>query len=318
MDVPYFYGMSRVMHEIDIARFLKKCTICPRECGVDRTRGKKGFCRASGKVEVHSARLHFGEEPAISGADGSGTIFLNHCNMRCVYCQNYRFSQVKGGKEFEIDGLADLMIFLQGKKAYNINFVTPTHYAVHVANAVIRARKKGLEIPIVYNSSGYEKVETIRMLNGVIDIYLADMRYGDNQGARRYSNCDDYVEINRIAIMEMYRQVGNLQLAKTGIAARGIIIRHLILPDNESNPDKVFSFISKSLGRETYISLMSQYYPTYMAFKYNKLSRGINKNEYDRAVALLDKYDLKNGWIQEYTKGKIDLDFAGTNIEPDV
>jgi len=235
-----------------------------------------------------------------------------------VYCQNYRFSQLEDGKEFKIDELTDLMLSLEKKKAHNINLVTPTHYAIHIANAIIVARKKGLEIPVVYNSSGYEKLETLRLLNGLIDIYLVDMRYGDNHAATRYSSCPDYVEVNRLAVKEMYRQVGNLKLSNSEIAEKGLIIRHLILPNNISNTENIFKFISDFLGNDTYISLMSQYYPAHKASNYIEISRGINKTEYDEAVSLVYKYGLRKGWVQEYVGGLVDSNFAGTNIEGDV
>ena len=245
-------------------------------------------------------------------------IRLSGCNLRCVYCQNYRFSQLEDGKEFKIDELTDLMLSLEKKKAHNINLVTPTHYAIHIANAIIVARKKGLEIPVVYNSSGYEKLETLRLLNGLIDIYLVDMRYGDNHAAIRYSSCPDYVEVNRLAVKEMYRQVGNLKLSNSEIAEKGLIIRHLILPNNISNTENIFKFISDFLGNDTYISLMSQYYPAHKASNYIEISRGINKTEYDEAVSLVYKYGLRKGWVQEYVGGLVDSNFAGTNIEGDV
>ena len=303
---------------IDVEKLMKRCSICPRECDVDRTIGKGGFCQADSKVEIYSAYLHFGEEPPISGINGSGAIFFNHCNMRCVYCQNYKFSQIEEGKVFEIDELADLMFSLERKGAHNINLVTPTHYAVQIANAVIEARKKGLNIPIVYNSSGYEKVETLCLLNGLIDVYLVDMRYGDNRSAQEYSSCNNYVEVNRKAVKKMHREVADLKLSSSGIALRGIIIRHLILPNNASGTESIFKFISDCLGNNTYISLMSQYYPAHKAHNYSEISRRINKLEYDEALSLLSKYDLKNGWVQEYMQDYTDSDFAGTNIEPNV
>lgn len=303
---------------IDVASLLKNCRVCPRECGADRTKGAGGFCRAGSKVEISSAHLHFGEEPPISGTNGSGTIFFNHCNMRCVYCQNYKFSQIEDGKEFEVDELADLMISLQRKGAHNINLVTPTHYAAHIANAVIEARERGLNIPLVYNSSGYEKVETLRMLDGLIDIYLVDMRYGDDHAARKYSSCENYVEANEKAVIEMHGQVGDLELSESGVAKRGVIIRHLILPHNLSHPENIFGFISESIGADTYVSLMSQYYPAYKALDFSEISRRINKKEYDDTVPLLHEYNLKKGWVQQHMGGEVDSNFAGTNIEPDV
>ena len=302
----------------DIESTLKRCTLCPKECAVDRTVEPAGFCKAGSRAEVCAAHLHFGEEPPISGSNGSGTIFFNHCNMRCVYCQNYRLSQIEDGKEFEIDELADLMLSLQRKNAHNINFVTPTHYTVHIAHAILEARRKGLKIPIVHNSGGYEKIETLKMLAGLIDVYLVDMRYGKNSSAAKYSFCNDYVEVNSEAVKEMHKQVGYLKLTEDGIAERGVIIRHLILPNSISGTENIFKFISDSIGKETYISFMSQYYPAYKARQYKEISRGINKREYDEALSLLYKYGLKNGWVQGYMSGSVDSDFAGTNIEPDV
>lgn len=301
---------------LNIDAFLKKCKICPRECGADRLSGASGFCGAGDKVEIYAYHLHFGEEPPISGNRGSGTIFFNHCNLRCVYCQNYRFSQIEHGKEFEINELRDLMLSLEKDGAHNINLVTPTHYAVNIANAIVLARKKGLKIPIVYNTSGYEKIDTLRLLDSLIDIYLVDMRYGGNDSGRKYSFCDNYVEVNTGAVKEMRRQAGVLRLSKKGIAEKGVIIRHLILPNNIANSEPIFRFISENLGTKTYISLMSQYYPAHNAGNFKELSRGISKTEYDDAAALLYKYKLTNGWAQEYRQGRVDSAFAGTNIDP--
>jgi len=303
---------------LDVKQMMKNCALCPRNCGANRTEGAGGFCAASDKAEIYAAHLHFGEEPPISGSNGSGTIFFNHCNMRCVYCQNYRFSQLAGGKEFEADELKDLMLSLQGQGAHNINLVSPTHYACQVANAVLLARKNGLEIPVVYNTGGYEKTETLKFLEGLIDIYLLDMRYGDDAIAVRYSSSPDYVRINRAAAKEMHRQAGDLKLSNSGTAEKGLIIRHLLLPNGLSGTESVFDFISNEIGKGTYISFMSQYYPTYKAGDYKEISRRINRDEYDRALAAFYKCGLKNGWVQEYMGACGDSDFSGSNIEPDV
>jgi len=247
---------------------------------------------------------------------GSGTIFFNHCNLRCVYCQNYRFSQLEDGKEFDAGGLADLMMSLEKKGAHNINLVTPTHYSIQIANAIVEAREKGLKIPIVYNTSGYDKVSTLRLLEGLIDVYLADMRYGNNRSADKYSSCPDYAQVNKKAIKEMFRQVGILRMSNSGIAEKGLIVRHLMLPNSIAESEEIFKFISTRLGPETYVSLMSQYYPANKASDYNELSRAITKKEYDDIVPLLYKHDLHNGWIQEYMEGSVDSGFAGTNIDP--
>ena len=299
-------------------KLLECCTVCPRNCRINRNIGELGFCKAGDKLEVYAAHLHSGEEPPISGRNGSGTIFFAHCNLRCAYCQNYKLSQMSHGKDFEINELSGLMLSLETQKAHNINLVTPTHYAPQVASAVSNARKSGLRIPIVYNTSGYEALKTLEFLEGLVDIYLVDMRYGDNKNASKYSACSDYVEINQAAVKEMYRQVGNLKTAKDGIGQKGVIIRHLVLPHDISGTDAVLRFISESLGADAYVSFMSQYYPAYNAVKYRELSRRINRREYDEALSSLEKYGLGNGWIQEYMNGAADNDFAGTNITPDV
>lgn len=307
-----------MINEKEIACLLSHCAICPRKCGVNRLKNELGFCKAGKTAEVYSARLHFGEEPPVSGRNGSGAIFFAHCNLGCVYCQNYKLSQNEDGKPFEIDGLAGLLLSLQKEKAHNINLVTPTHYAPQIRAAIFLARRRGLKIPIVYNTSGYEKISTLRLLDGIVNVYLADMRYGDNKYASEYSAAPDYVEVNQAAIKEMHKQSGDLKLADNGIAVRGLIIRHLVLPNNISGTEEVLKFISRALGKKTYISFMSQYYPAYNAFKHSGLSRRINKKEYDEAFKLLDKYGLHNGWIQEYMGGAVDEGFAGTNIVRDV
>lgn len=307
-----------MINEKDITRLLKNCAICPRKCGINRLNGEIGFCKAGKSAEVYSAHLHFGEEPPISGKNGSGAIFFAHCSLRCAYCQNYQLSQIEAGKTFEKDDLAALMLSLQKEKAHNINLVTPTHYVPQIISAISSARSNGLNIPIVYNTSGYEELSTLRLLDGIVDIYLADMRYGDNIRASEYSMAPDYVEVNEAAVEEMYKQAGNLTLDNSGIAQRGVIIRHLILPNNISGTEEVLKFISRRLGKNTYISFMSQYYPAYNAFKYSRLSRRINKKEYDKALEILDKYGLHKGWIQEYMDGAVDEGFAGTSIVPDV
>ncbi|MBN1872213.1 MAG: radical SAM protein [Candidatus Omnitrophica bacterium] len=298
-----------------LENYLKKCAICPRECASDRIGRRGGFCKATDRLEVHAVRLHTGEEPPISGKNGSGTIFFNHCNLRCSYCQNYKFSQLQDGKEVTIERLSEMMLSLEERGAHNINFVTPTHYAVHVALAATLSKKKGLKIPVVYNTSGYEKIETLRLLSGLVDIYLTDMRYGSNESAKRYSQCSDYVEVNRDAVREMYRQVGRLKVRHDHIAERGIIIRHLILPGGVCGTEEVFRFISEELDKDIHISLMSQYYPAYEARADKAISRHITIKEYEDSLGLLRKYGLDEGWVQEYGKGKIDPGFAGTNIE---
>jgi putative pyruvate formate lyase activating enzyme len=210
-----------------------------------------------------------------------------------------------------------MMFALRDRGAHNINFVTPTHYAVHIARAVQSAKERGLDIPIVYNTSGYEKAETLLLLEGLVDIYLADMRYGEDGPAKMYSSSPDYVAVNRRAVEEMYRQVGLLKIDKDGIAERGLIIRHLILPEDVAGTEEVFKFISQDLDDGIHISLMSQYYPTYKANLYTPISRTIYKREYEKALSVFHAYGFKNGWVQEYSGGLVDHGFAGTNIDSD-
>lgn len=278
---------------------LKDCDLCPRECYVDRTMGETGICGQTDSIKISSANLHFGEEPPISGFNGSGTIFLTGCNLNCIYCQNYPISQLQNGREVSPLTLVDSMLRLQGLGAHNINFVTPTHFNAQIADAIVTARDRGLKIPIVYNSSGYDKVETLRMMEGLIEIYMPDMRYGDENAAGCYSSAPNYPEINRAAIAEMHRQVGDLQTDENDVATRGLLIRHLVLPNNLSRSEEIFKFISEKISPNTYISLMSQYFPAFRAHEYPQISRRITKKEYAIAKRLMEKYNLSNGWFQD-------------------
>jgi putative pyruvate formate lyase activating enzyme len=279
-------------------KMMDKCGICPRKCGVNRNKGEKGFCRTDNRIFIASANLHFGEEPPISGTCGSGTIFFSNCVLSCVFCQNYPISQLGNGKEFSLKDLINSMLSLQDKGAHNINFVTPTHYAAFVAKAIYEAKKAGLTIPIVYNTSGYENIEALKLLEGLIDIYLPDIKYRDNEIAFKYSNVNNYVEINSLALKEMKRQVANLEISKEGIAKKGLIIRHLVLPNNLENTKKALSFIAKEISSKTHISLMSQYHTAYKSNDFKELSDSLNEKEYKQAVDYLDFLGLKNGWIQ--------------------
>lgn len=293
---------------------LENCELCPRRCGVNRLRGKKGFCKAGDKPAVYSWLSHPGEEPPISGKKGSGTIFFAHCTMRCVYCQNYKFSQLAAGKEVSTKDLAGIMLALQKNGCHNINLVTPTHYVPQIIEALFIASESGLNIPIVYNTSGYELVSTLKLLDGIIDIYLPDMRYGDEGSAKRFSNAPDYVTINQEAVKEMYRQVGGLALNEDGVAKKGLVIRHLVLPSGLAASEKVFKFISENVSKDIYISLMSQYQPVYRASEFIEINRKINKKEYEEVFNMLLKYGLSNGWIQESGK-ETDIRLLGTNIK---
>lgn len=293
---------------------LKQCVICPRRCNVDRTAGMLGFCRASEKVRVYSYIAHRGEEPPLSGTKGSGTIFFSHCNMKCVYCQNYYFSQLDEGEETPAKNLAGIMINLQKTGCHNINLVTPTHFVPQILNALEIALEDGLTIPIVYNTSGYDSPETLRILNGIIDVYLPDMRYSDNNMAMKYSLAPDYVEYNRESVKEMYRQSGNLVTDDNGIALSGVIIRLLVLPNNISGTIDSLKFIRKNISKNVYLSIMSQYHPVHKAAQYKELSRGITTAEYQNVVDEAKKLGLNNGWIQEAPG--FDPKFLGTNIRP--
>ncbi len=277
---------------------LKSCDICPRNCLVDRLSGKRGICRSDHRLMVSSYNLHFGEEPPISGWRGSGTIFLTNCPLRCKFCQNYPISQLGNGKVYEVEELSDMMLYLQRRGAHNINFVTPTHYLPHILLALSMAMKRGLKIPIVYNTSGYEKVEILRYLDGVVDIYLPDAKYSDKNLAKRLSLAYDYPEVNRLALKEMAKQVGNLKLGEDGVAIRGLIVRHLVLPNNVENSRGVLNMIKEEIGTWVTISLMSQYFPTFRALSDNMINRKITEEEYKEVVKYMESLGFKNGWIQ--------------------
>ncbi|MBN2544115.1 radical SAM protein [bacterium] len=283
----------------DELNLLKNCVVCPWQCGVDRTTSRLGVCNTGHLPVVSSYNLHFGEEPPISGYKGSGTIFLTNCNMKCIYCQNYPISQYGNGEEVSLHRLAEMMLMLQSRGAHNINFVTPTHQVVQIKRAILCARDMGLEIPIVYNSSGYDSVRQLESLKGLIDIYLVDMRYGDNKIAKKYSGIDNYVEVNQDALLEMHRQVGDLMLDDHGIAKKGIIIRHLVLPNGLSGSKEILEFIRYKLSKDTYISMMSQYFPAYQAPDNPNLNRRIKKKEYDSVLRIMESLGLERGWVQD-------------------
>ena len=261
---------------------------------------KLGFCRSGLNPLVSSVSPHHGEEPPISGAKGSGTIFFTNCNLRCVYCQNYPISQMGNGAERTPGELACQMLWLQEQGCHNLNLVTPTHYVPQILKALGIALERGFNLPIVYNTSGYDSVETLRLLDGIVDIYLPDMRYGDDRAAIAYSAAPHYVEINQAAISEMYRQVGNLVTDDQGIATKGLIIRHLVLPGGFSGTQTVMKFLAKVISQDVFISLMSQYFPAYKVGEHPEINRRITEQEYDQAYDIKITYGLKNGWVQEF------------------
>lgn len=278
---------------------LKKCEICPHKCKIDRTNGKIGICKSKDTVKIANFSLHKYEEPCISGKTGSGAVFFSNCNLKCVFCQNYEISQLGIGKEFTIDKLAQIFIKLQEKKANNINLVSPTSYAVQIIEAIKIAKKKGLEIPIIYNSNGYENIETIKLLNGYIDVYLPDFKYADNKIAKKYSKIDNYFEVVTSAIREMYNQVGGVSLDTKGMIKKGVIVRHLVLPNYIENSKNILNWINENLPEDIFISIMAQYFPTYKAIEEINLCRKINREEYKRILKYLDKLNIKNGYIQQ-------------------
>lgn len=278
---------------------LSSCDLCPRRCGVDRKKGVFGFCKAGAEIAIASKNIHNGEEPPISGRNGSGTIFFTYCNLNCVFCQNYPISQLMQGKEISQNELAKIMLSLQERKAHNINLVSPTHFTAQIAQAIIKARDEGLIIPIVYNCGGYESISALKLLAGLIDIYMPDCKYADDKLAIKYSNAPSYVEANRAAIFEMLEQVGHLEIDENGLAKKGLLIRHLVLPGEVENSKKVLDFIAHDISCDTYISLMSQYHKAYRAAEFENLNRKLKYNEYEQVLEHADKLGLQNGWRQE-------------------
>ena len=277
---------------------LECCTICPHNCKINRTKNP-GRCKSTDKIKIALYSIHNFEEPCISGENGSGTIFFSNCNMNCVFCQNYEISQLGRGKEITIEELADIMIKQQERNVQNINLVTPTSYALHIVEAIKIARKKGLKIPIVYNTNGYESVETLKLLEGYVDIYLPDLKYYYDDLAKKYSKVDNYFQIATKAIQEMYRQVGAPVLDENGVMKKGLMIRHLILPNEVQNSKKVLKWVKENIDSNVYVSIMAQYFPTYKAKEIPEIARKITKEEYEKVENYLYELDLENGYIQE-------------------
>lgn len=272
---------------------LKKCNLCPRNCNVDRTRGKVGFCRTRDKPFVASWGPHFGEERPLVGRYGSGTIFFSNCNLGCIFCQNWTISHLGEGNEISHERLAQIMLDLQNMGCHNINLVTPTHQMPMILHSIAIASEKGLNLPIVYNCGGYESIEALKILDGVIDIYMPDFKYANPEMALKYSKARDYPEKAKAAIKEMHRQVGDLIIDKRGIALRGLLVRHLVLPEGIAGTEHVVKFIADEISKDTYINIMDQYYPCYKAFEYPPLDRRITTKEYANAINLAIKVGLK-------------------------
>ena len=280
---------------------LEKCEVCPHKCKINRKNNKIGRCKASDKVKIALYSTHDFEEPCISGKKGSGTVFFSNCNLNCVYCQNYEISQQGKGKEISIEELANIFLEQQNKNVENINLVTPTSYVPQIIETIKIAKERGLKIPIVYNTNGYENIETIKKLEGYIDIYLPDLKYAENKLGKRYSKIEDYFEIATKAIKEMENQIGSPKFNDEGIMQRGVLVRHLVLPNNIENSKKVLRWMKDNLKEDTYVSIMAQYFPTFKAKteEYKELNRKLNLKEWEEIEDYIYELNFKNGFMQE-------------------
>ncbi len=271
---------------------LKSCTLCPRNCKVDRTIGELGFCRTGNRPFVSSWNPHFGEERPLVGRYGSGTIFFTHCNLGCLFCQNWTISHLGEGSMISFEALADIMLTLQNYGCHNINLVTPTHQVPMILKSLNIAIDKGLEVPIVYNCGGYESVETLKILDGIIDIYMPDLKYSNPEVAERYSKAKDYPSMSKAALREMHRQVGDLTMDERGIALRGLLVRHLVLPEGLAGTEEIVKFLVEEISPNTYTNIMAQYYPCFKASDYSPLDRRITQEEYRRAIRVAHEAGL--------------------------
>lgn len=279
---------------------LEQCMLCPHNCKVNRLNGEVGRCKCSNKIKIALVSLHKFEEPCISGENGSGTIFFSNCNLNCMFCQNYEISHKGKGYEITIEELAKIFIEQQKNGAHNINLVTPTMYVVQIIETLKIAKKEGLNIPVIYNTSSYENVETIKMLKGYIDVYLPDLKYYSNDLCKKYSKVNNYFENATKAIQEMYKQVGKPIFNENGMIIKGVIIRHLILPNYIQNTKNILKWIKENMPEDVYISIMTQYFPAYKAIEDDKINRKINRKEYKCIENYLYLLDLKNGYMQDF------------------
>ena len=277
----------------------KNCSICPRNCRIDRTKGQIGYCQSGHEIKAALASVHMWEEPPISGSCGSGTIFFSGCNLRCVFCQNYTISSENSGKTISTERLSEIMLEQQARGVHNINLVTATHFIPSIIKAVQKAKNNGLKIPIVYNTGGYEKVESIKMLEGTVDIYLPDIKYFSSELSLKYSGASDYFSYASEAVLEMYHQTGNNIYDDNGIMKSGVIIRHMIMPSHKEDSYKVLDWIRDNIGTEACVSLLSQYTPAYNAEKYKEINRKLMSLEYTRVIEHFFDIGLKNGFMQE-------------------
>lgn len=295
------YETGELQRRADAAwDILTACTLCPHNCLIDRTTDKRSFCYSGTLAKVASYVLHKWEEPPITGTRGAGTIFFSNCTLKCTYCQNFSLSQMSHGKEVSHEQLADIMLELQRRGAHNLDLVTPTHYMPQILQALVRAVPKGLTIPIVYNTSGYENLHIIKMLDGIVDIYMPDAKYADDAIAWKTSRARDYVRNNRETLIEMYRQVGDLELDEEGIAVRGLLIRHLVMPNNQSQSYEVLQWIAENISPTVSVSVMDQYFPAYKALKDPLLNRKPTWQEYEVALDAVEEFGFENGWTQDH------------------
>jgi putative pyruvate formate lyase activating enzyme len=272
---------------------LEECRLCGRECHVDRLEGTKGaVCRTGEKAVVSSFNAHFGEEDPLVGQHGSGTIFFTNCNLKCQFCQNYEISQLGEGREVSAEEIAGMMLHLQGRGCHNVNFVSPTHVIPQIMAALLIAAEKGLRVPLVHNTGGYDSLETLSLLDGIVDIYMPDMKYADEKVGRKYSKVKEYPQVNQAAVREMHRQVGDLVTDEQGIAQRGLLVRHLVLPNGLAGTSEIVRFLAEEISPETYVNVMSQYRPTYKAHEYPDIDRRPTMEGLEEAVSLAQEAGL--------------------------
>ncbi len=287
------YHSGELKKRIEAAKsLLESCSVCPSHCGVNRLSGKEGKCRTSRQAMVSSYVPHFGEEAPLVGRHGSGTIFFTNCNLRCLFCQNYSISQLGEGEKVTKEELVYMMLSLQNRGCHNINLVSPTHVVPQILEALEVAVKSGLRLPLVYNSGGYDSVETLRILDGIIDIYMPDMKYSDEEVAKELSGIEHYPSVNKAAVKEMHRQVGDLQINQDGIAQRGLLARHLVLPNSLAGTEEVVNFLAKEISPNTYVNIMAQYQPCYKAYQIPGLARRISPAEFQEALELARRAGL--------------------------
>ena len=277
---------------------MDECRLCPRNCGVNRKNGKLGYCQAGADMTIARYSLHMWEEPCISGSSGSGTIFFSNCNLDCIYCQNYEISQLNKGKSVSVEEFSDICLALQKKGANNINLVTGCMYVYDIIKGIELAKKRGLSIPVIYNTSGYENVSTIKMLEGIVDVYLPDLKYFDNKLGEKYSNCKDYFKYACKAIEEMYRQVGKCKFDSNGIIEKGVIVRHLILPECINDSKNIINYLYDKYKNNIYLSIMNQYTPVRKC-KYENLNKLVSNQEYEEVIDYAYDLGVRNAYVQE-------------------